>query len=256
MRFVDEFRDRSWSGARRRDLGLSSRAPLQGDEVCGGHTHSIYKYGVDDFCRERRAGARPGCPVCVSDGRVDDGIRGAARRRHLHLLRDMRGFRARRQPARGQGFGRGRAHGLLAAGPLRIGARTRSRVVFFAIASRRPPIHGIDLKRALARHHKLLLPVQSRHDRAAAAGPSRIARLRSTGSSARARFDRGRRRPLSHPADYGKPCDRRIRAAGHPQAISMSCASSSMDAARWRTSTSASSYGAICAARVIAEVFE
>ena len=59
-------------------------------EVCGGHTHTIYKYGVDDLLPvQRRAGARPG----VSGLRHPDGQggrrhrRGAPARGDLHLLR-------------------------------------------------------------------------------------------------------------------------------------------------------------------------
>jgi hydrogenase expression/formation protein HypD len=45
-------------------------------EVCGGHTHSIYKYGVDDLLPENVELVHgPGCPVCVIPmGRVDDAI--------------------------------------------------------------------------------------------------------------------------------------------------------------------------------------
>ncbi|HET9508884.1 MAG TPA: hydrogenase formation protein HypD [Gaiellaceae bacterium] len=45
-------------------------------EVCGGHTHTIYKYGVDDLLPANVELVHgPGCPVCVIPmGRVDDGI--------------------------------------------------------------------------------------------------------------------------------------------------------------------------------------
>ena len=45
-------------------------------EVCGGHTHSIYKYGVNDLLPENVELVHgPGCPVCVIPmGRVDDGL--------------------------------------------------------------------------------------------------------------------------------------------------------------------------------------
>ena len=45
-------------------------------EVCGGHTHSIYKYGIDDLLPANVELVHgPGCPVCVIPmGRVDDGI--------------------------------------------------------------------------------------------------------------------------------------------------------------------------------------
>ena len=41
-----------------------------------GHTHSIYKYGVDDLLPANVELVHgPGCPVCVTPmGRVDDGI--------------------------------------------------------------------------------------------------------------------------------------------------------------------------------------
>ena len=78
MRFVDEFRDA--------DLGqvLASEIVATVEpgrhykvmEVCGGHTHTIYKYGVDDLLPENVELVHgPGCPVCVIPmGRVDDGI--------------------------------------------------------------------------------------------------------------------------------------------------------------------------------------
>ncbi len=45
-------------------------------EVCGGHTHTIYKHGLEDFLPENVELVHgPGCPVCVIPmGRVDDGI--------------------------------------------------------------------------------------------------------------------------------------------------------------------------------------
>ena len=77
MRFVDEYRDPAAARA------LVARiTELAGDdhfkfmEVCGGHTHTIYRHGIEHVLpRHGRAGARPGCPVCVIPmGRVDDAI--------------------------------------------------------------------------------------------------------------------------------------------------------------------------------------
>jgi hydrogenase expression/formation protein HypD len=78
MRFLDEFRDAELAGALAREL-LSVVEPgrhYKVMEVCGGHTHSIYKYGVDDLLPENVELVHgPGCPVCVIPmGRVDDGI--------------------------------------------------------------------------------------------------------------------------------------------------------------------------------------
>ena len=78
MRFVDEFRDPELGGALAREI-LSTVEPgrhYKIMEVCGGHTHSIYKYGVDDLLPANVELVHgPGCPVCVIPmGRVDDGI--------------------------------------------------------------------------------------------------------------------------------------------------------------------------------------
>jgi hydrogenase expression/formation protein HypD len=45
-------------------------------EVCGGHTHTIYRHGLEDYLPETVALVHgPGCPVCVIPmGRVDDAI--------------------------------------------------------------------------------------------------------------------------------------------------------------------------------------
>jgi hydrogenase expression/formation protein HypD len=45
-------------------------------EICGGHTHTIYKHGIEDYLPEEvQLVHGPGCPVCVIPmGRVDDAI--------------------------------------------------------------------------------------------------------------------------------------------------------------------------------------
>jgi hydrogenase expression/formation protein HypD len=78
MRFVDEFRDPELGRAVAGEI-LATVEPgrhYKVMEVCGGHTHSIYKYGVDDLLPENVELVHgPGCPVCVIPmGRVDDGI--------------------------------------------------------------------------------------------------------------------------------------------------------------------------------------
>jgi hydrogenase expression/formation protein HypD len=78
MRFVDEFRDADLGRAVAAEI-LSAVEPgrhYKVMEVCGGHTHSIYKYGIDDLLPENVELVHgPGCPVCVIPmGRVDDGI--------------------------------------------------------------------------------------------------------------------------------------------------------------------------------------
>ena len=78
MRFVDEFRDAELGRVLAGEI-LASVEPgreYKLMEVCGGHTHTIYKYGVDDLLPANVELVHgPGCPVCVIPmGRVDDGI--------------------------------------------------------------------------------------------------------------------------------------------------------------------------------------
>ena len=78
MRFVDEFRDAELGRTLAREI-LAAVEPgrhYKLMEVCGGHTHSIYKYGIDDLLPENVELVHgPGCPVCVIPmGRVDDAI--------------------------------------------------------------------------------------------------------------------------------------------------------------------------------------
>jgi hydrogenase expression/formation protein HypD len=78
VRFVDEFRDPDLARALAAEI-LASIEPghqVKLMEVCGGHTHSIYRYGIDDLLPEGVELVHgPGCPVCVIPmGRVDDGI--------------------------------------------------------------------------------------------------------------------------------------------------------------------------------------
>jgi hydrogenase expression/formation protein HypD len=78
VKFVDEFRDAELGRAVAGEI-LSLVEPgrrYKVMEVCGGHTHSIYKYGIDDLLPENVELVHgPGCPVCVIPmGRVDDGM--------------------------------------------------------------------------------------------------------------------------------------------------------------------------------------
>ncbi|WP_219415777.1 hydrogenase formation protein HypD [Pseudonocardia nigra] len=78
MKFSDEFRDPATAralGARIAALAEPGRH-YKIMEVCGGHTHTIYKHGLEDFLPENVEMVHgPGCPVCVIPmGRVDDGI--------------------------------------------------------------------------------------------------------------------------------------------------------------------------------------
>ena len=121
MKFVDEFRDAELGRAVAGEI-LSLVEPgrhYKLMEVCGGHTHSIYKYGIDDLLPANVELVHgPGCPVCVIPmGRVDDGIAVAHEDGVIFTCFGdmMRVPGSNGQPARGQGGGRRRADGLLAA---------------------------------------------------------------------------------------------------------------------------------------------
>ena len=78
MRFVDEFRD-SELIARARDEIRRLADPARHYrlmEVCGGHTHAIYRFGLKDVLPPNIELIHgPGCPVCVLPmGRIDDGL--------------------------------------------------------------------------------------------------------------------------------------------------------------------------------------
>jgi len=83
VKFVDEFRNADLAQA----VGAQIAALCEPGrhykfmEVCGGHTHTIYRYGVQDHLPDSVELVHgPGCPVCVIPmGRVDDGIAIAAR---------------------------------------------------------------------------------------------------------------------------------------------------------------------------------
>ena len=77
MRFVDEYREPGGIaklGTEIERLAQGRRVKLM--EVCGGHTHAIYKHGIQDLLPENVELVHgPGCPVCVIPmGRIDDAM--------------------------------------------------------------------------------------------------------------------------------------------------------------------------------------
>jgi len=81
MKYVDEYRDRSKAQILVKDIErlvreikIAERRPIQIMEVCGGHTHSIFRYGIEGMLPKAIELVHgPGCPVCVLPmGRVDD----------------------------------------------------------------------------------------------------------------------------------------------------------------------------------------
>jgi hydrogenase expression/formation protein HypD len=83
MKYVDEYRD----GKLAKKIAATIRAEAKPDrdyrfmEFCGGHTHAIARYGLEDLLPANvRMIHGPGCPVCVLPvGRMDDAIKLARR---------------------------------------------------------------------------------------------------------------------------------------------------------------------------------
>jgi hydrogenase expression/formation protein HypD len=77
MRFVDEYRDPvAARGLIARITELAGNDHFKFMEVCGGHTHTIYRHGIEHVLPPNVELVHgPGCPVCVIPmGRVDDAI--------------------------------------------------------------------------------------------------------------------------------------------------------------------------------------
>jgi hydrogenase expression/formation protein HypD len=78
MRFVDEFRDASVIGKAVDEIKRLAEPACHYRfmEVCGGHTHAIYRFGLKDLLPSNIELVHgPGCPVCVLPmGRIDDGL--------------------------------------------------------------------------------------------------------------------------------------------------------------------------------------
>lgn len=81
MKYVDEFRDGEKAGVLIKEIEtlvstmtLPPDRPIYIMEVCGGHTHSIFRYGLEGMLpKQIELIHGPGCPVCVLPmGRVDD----------------------------------------------------------------------------------------------------------------------------------------------------------------------------------------
>ncbi|HYZ16129.1 MAG TPA: hydrogenase formation protein HypD [Candidatus Acidoferrum sp.] len=78
MRYVDEFRDPALITTVAQEIArtVDPSRHYRIMEVCGGHTHAIYRHGLRDVLPANIELVHgPGCPVCVlPTGRVDDGL--------------------------------------------------------------------------------------------------------------------------------------------------------------------------------------
>jgi len=77
VRFIDEFRDSGLAKRVVREIErIAEGRRFRIMEICGGHTHTIYRYGLHDVLPTNIELVHgPGCPVCVLPmGKVDDAI--------------------------------------------------------------------------------------------------------------------------------------------------------------------------------------
>lgn len=88
MRYVEEFRDPiaaqsvlSAISAVVDEIGATKENPIHIMEICGGHTHAIFRYGLDKLTPDGIEFIHgPGCPVCVLPmSRIDECVEIAER---------------------------------------------------------------------------------------------------------------------------------------------------------------------------------
>ncbi len=122
MRYIRGFREGAAAAGLARQLAaeVDPRRDYQLMEFCGGHTHAIFHFGVEDLLPKNVALVHgPGCPVCVlAMPRLDAAIELA--RQSAVTLVSLRRHAARAritaaQPPQGAGTGGGCAHGVLGA---------------------------------------------------------------------------------------------------------------------------------------------
>jgi hydrogenase expression/formation protein HypD len=67
MKFIDEYRDPQAAGRFARAIRHITSRPWTIMEICGGQTHAIVRFGVDELLPEEVTLVHgPGCPVCVT----------------------------------------------------------------------------------------------------------------------------------------------------------------------------------------------
>ena len=73
MKFLDEYRDAEVAGRYLKEIERVTRHPWRLMEMCGGQTHAIVKFGIDELLPEGIELIHgPGCPVCVTPIEIID----------------------------------------------------------------------------------------------------------------------------------------------------------------------------------------
>ena len=189
MRFVDEFRDPAAARALVKSITeLAGSDEFKFMEVCGGHTHTIYRHGIEHLLPEVVELVHgPGCPVCVIPmGRVDDAMWLAEQPGVIFTtfgdMMRVPGSKGNLIEAKARGADVRFVYSPLDA--LKVALDNPDRhVVFFAVGfETTAPSTAVTLVRARALGREELQRVlQPRHDRPADQGHSRIARSAALG---------------------------------------------------------------------------
>ncbi len=81
MKYLDEYRDAALAQQLTREIHRVTTRPWTLMEICGGQTHAIVKFGLDELLPEQITLIHgPGCPVCVTPvGIIDQALEIAAR---------------------------------------------------------------------------------------------------------------------------------------------------------------------------------
>jgi hydrogenase expression/formation protein HypD len=80
MKYLDEYRNEELAQKVVGEIRRTVTKPWVLMEVCGGQTHTIVKYGIDNLVPEVELVHGPGCPVCVTSLEMIDKAHAIARR--------------------------------------------------------------------------------------------------------------------------------------------------------------------------------
>ncbi len=87
MKYIDEYRDRRIARALAGEIQQRVTRPWVLMEICGGQTHAIMRYGLDELLpRGLELVHGPGCPVCVTPLETIDKAIALARRADVTLV--------------------------------------------------------------------------------------------------------------------------------------------------------------------------
>ena len=87
MKYMDEYRDAKIARGIAAEIRRRSTRPWVLMEVCGGQTHTLMRYGIDELLANSVELVHgPGCPVCVTPLEMIDRANALARRPEVTLL--------------------------------------------------------------------------------------------------------------------------------------------------------------------------